>query len=166
MSTMTRLEALRIAESAITASMLTTDAAIVLATARAERVNGNDTSDALHEQKRVLARAVNVIDDIRDGLTCTCSATAFPSATPHERGSAGCVDEAGGDEPFNGKRVVTVLRIGERIEAYADSADARAAERAYLAQGIETQQMNVVEVISGFDYAGAAQRSAEAEGDL
>ena len=38
---------------------------------------------------------------------------------------------------------VTVLIVGERLEAYADSADAYTAMRNYLVQGIRQRQMRV-----------------------
>jgi hypothetical protein len=38
---------------------------------------------------------------------------------------------------------VTVLRVGERVEAYADSADAYAAQNDYLAAGVKQRQMSI-----------------------
>lgn len=47
---------------------------------------------------------------------------------------------------------VSILRVGERMEAYADSADAHAAERSYWAQGVKQRQLHVSTLeISGLD---------------
>jgi hypothetical protein len=41
---------------------------------------------------------------------------------------------------------VTILTIGERVEAFVDSEDARTAERAYLLQGVKQRQLHVTTV--------------------
>jgi len=65
---------------------------------------------------------------------------------------------------------VTILKVGECVEAYADPADARTAERAYLLQGVKQRQMQVSTLQvnpSTADARRAEQRAAlVARGDI